>query len=158
MIQHPAILALSIASLLTCFMLVYAAWYGTRILEKWDLHSGSELQLELERRTYLISVILSYTLVFQLIPPVPPGLHCRQPQPPVHRGHVRSRTLQCNGFGYPLLLLKFVNFLLAGLWLIMNHADNRGVRLPPRQKEIRLPHGHRAAAGAGDGASARPVF
>jgi hypothetical protein len=32
MIQHPAILALSIASLLTCFMLAYAAWYGTRIL------------------------------------------------------------------------------------------------------------------------------
>ena len=50
MIQHPAILALSIAALLSCFMLVYAARYGTRILDKWDLHSGSELQLELERR------------------------------------------------------------------------------------------------------------
>jgi len=66
MIQHPAILALTVASLLTGLMLIYAGWYGTRILEKWDLQSGSELQLDLERRTYLISVILSYALLFQI--------------------------------------------------------------------------------------------
>ena len=39
-------------------------------------------------------------------------------------------TLAVNSFGYPALLLKIVNFLLAGVWLIVNHADNRGYDYP----------------------------
>ena len=35
-----------------------------------------------------------------------------------------------NGFGYPALILKMINFLLAGLWLILNYADNRGYDYP----------------------------
>jgi hypothetical protein len=130
MIQHPAILALSIASLLTCFMLVYAAWYGTRILEKWDLHSGSELQLELERRTYLISVILSYTLVFQILSLflyifTADNLHSQ-----FTGAMCAAGSLAANSYGYPVLILKIVNCLLAGVWLIINHVDTRGYDYP----------------------------
>jgi hypothetical protein len=39
-------------------------------------------------------------------------------------------TLAVNSFGYPALLLKIVNFLLAGVWLIVNHVDNRGYDYP----------------------------
>ena len=66
MFFHPAILALFIGSLLISGMLLYAAYYGVQILQKWDIHSGSEIQLNLERRTYLISTIMAYALVFQL--------------------------------------------------------------------------------------------
>jgi len=126
MIQHPAILALSIAALLTCFMLTYAAWYGTRILEKWDLHSGSELQLDLERRTYLISVILSYTLLFQILSLflyifTADNLHSQ-----FTGAMCAAGSLGVNGYGYPVLILKIVNCLLAGVWLIINHVDTRG--------------------------------
>jgi hypothetical protein len=130
MIQHPAILALSIASLLTCFMLIYAAWYGTRILKKWDLHSGSEFQLELERRTYLISVILSYTLIFQILSLflyifTADNLHSQ-----FTGAMCAAGSLGVNSFGYPVLILKIVNCLLAGVWLIINHVDTRGYDYP----------------------------
>lgn len=130
MIQHPAILALSIASLLICFMLIYATWYGTRILERWDLHSGSELQLELERRTYLISVILSYTLVFQILSLflyifTADNLHSQ-----FTGAMCAAGSLGVNGYGYPVLILKILNCLLAGVWLIINHVDTRGYDYP----------------------------
>jgi hypothetical protein len=130
MIQHPAILALSIAALLTCCMLTYAAWYGTRILEKWDLQSGSELQLELERRTYLISVILSYTLVFQILSLflyifTADNLHSQ-----FTGAMCAAGSLAANSYGYPVLILKIVNCLLAGVWLIINHVDTRGYDYP----------------------------
>jgi hypothetical protein len=38
--------------------------------------------------------------------------------------------LNANPFGYPLLIMKIVNFLLAGIWLIINHADTRGYDYP----------------------------
>jgi hypothetical protein len=130
MIQHPAILALSIASLLTCFMLAYAAWYGTRILEKWDLASGSELQLELERRTYLISVILSYTLIFQILSLflyifTADNLHTQ-----FTGAMCAAGSLAVNSYGYPVLIMKIVNCLLAGVWLIINHVDTHGYDYP----------------------------
>lgn len=48
-------------------MLVYAAYFALQIVRKWDITSGSEVQLDLERKTYLISTIMSYLLGFQLL-------------------------------------------------------------------------------------------
>lgn len=130
MIQHPAILALTVASMLTALMLIYAGWYGTRILERWDLHSGSELQLDLERRTYLISVILSYTLLFQIASLflyifTADNLHSQ-----FTGAMCAAGTLAVNSYGYPVLILKIVNCLLAGVWMIVNHVDTRGYDYP----------------------------
>jgi len=130
MIQRPAILALSIESLLVCFMLIYAAWYGRRILEKWDLRSGSELQLELERRTYLISVILSYTLVFQILSLFLYIFTADYLHSLFTGAMCAAGSLGVNGFGYPVLILKIVNCLVAGVWLIINHVDSRGYDYP----------------------------
>jgi len=54
MIFHPEIIALYVASFLMSFMISYSAYYGIQILRRWDIKSGSELQLVLERKTYLI--------------------------------------------------------------------------------------------------------
>ena len=125
MILHPAIIALLTASTLTGLMVVYAAYQGFLVIRHWDLSSGSELQLGLERRTYLISTILSYALVFQLaslflyiftvdsLCTLFTGAMCA------------VGTLNVNAYGYPALILKIVNFLLAGVWLIVNYADNQ---------------------------------
>ena len=66
MILHPAIIALMLVSLLISGMVLYASFFGIRIIRRWDIQSGSEEQLALERSTYLISTILSYVLVFQI--------------------------------------------------------------------------------------------
>jgi hypothetical protein len=39
-------------------------------------------------------------------------------------------TLGVNGYGYPVLILKICNCLLAGVWLIINHVDTRGYDYP----------------------------
>ena len=130
MILHPAILALLIASLLASLLVCYAGWYGIRILTGWNIRSGSELQLSLERRTYLISTILSYTLAFQVLSLflfiyTVDHLHV------LFTGAMcAAGTLNVNNFGYPLLIVKIINCLLAGLWLIINHADTRGYDYP----------------------------
>ena len=36
-------------------------------------------------------------------------------------------TLNVNGCGYPTLILKIINFLLAGLWLIVNFCRQPGL-------------------------------
>jgi len=59
MIFHPAIIALLLGSILISFMLLYSAFYGMQILKGWTIKSGSELQLSLERRTYLISTVMN---------------------------------------------------------------------------------------------------
>jgi len=130
MILHSNILALFVSSLLICLMVLYSSYYGIRILWSWDIRSGSELQLALERRTYLISTIVSCFLVFQLaslflfistadsICDLFVGAMCA------------VGTLTVNQFGYPTLLLKLFTFLLAGFWLVLNRLDNHGYDYP----------------------------
>ena len=66
MIMHPSIIALFVGSILVSCMVLYSVRYGITILTYWNLQSGSELQLELEKKTYLISTIMAYTFAFQL--------------------------------------------------------------------------------------------
>jgi hypothetical protein len=138
MILHPGVIALLVSSGLISFLALYASWYGAAILRSWDMGSGSSRQLELERRTYLISTILSYVFTFQLLSlflfvytadsicPLFVGAMCA------------AGTLNVNSFGYPVLGLKIVNFLLAGLWLVLNTADNRAEDYPLIRKKYAL--------------------
>lgn len=130
MILNPGILALFAASLLICTMVLYSALLGGQILRRWDLSSGSELQLVLERKTYLVSTVVGYLLGFQLVAlflfvATADGIHN------LFVGAMCAvGTLTAHPLGYPTLLLKSATFLLAGLWLILNHADSLGYDYP----------------------------
>jgi len=130
MILHPGILALVTGSFCTSLMILYAGWYGVRILRGWDLASGSEQQLALEKRTYLISTLLSYALAFELISLFLFVFTADRLHLLFSGAMCAAGTLNANGFGYPLLLLKLFNFLYAGVWLVVNHADNQGYDYP----------------------------
>jgi len=138
MIFRPAIIALLGGSVIVSLMLVYSAYYGVRIIRQWDIRSGSELQLSLERKTYLLSTIMSYVLAFQLaslflfiftaddIHPLFVGAMCA------------AGTLNVNQYGYPTVIMKMINSLLAGVWLILNYADNRAFDYPLIKKKYLL--------------------
>ncbi len=130
MIFHPLILALFTASLLTGFMVVYASVFGAQILRRWDLRSGSELQLGLERKTYLVSTLLGYAFAAELLSLALFVFTADR----IHGFFVGAMcaagSLKANAFGYPALLLKGTNAILAGLWLILNTADNKGSDYP----------------------------
>jgi uncharacterized membrane protein YccF (DUF307 family) len=138
MILHPAILALTAASLLITLMVLYSSICAVRILLNWDISSGSELQLQLENSTYLISTIISYFLGFQLV-----SLFLFiYTADSIHDLFVGAMcavgSLTVNSFGYPTLLLKVITFILSGLWLIINHADSRGYDYPLIRVKYRL--------------------
>ncbi len=130
MILHPAIVTLVVVSFLMTAMGLSGAFFGIRIIRRWDLASGSEEQLALERRTYLISTILSYVLVFEigslfLFIYTADSLHT------LFVGAMcAAGALYVDPYGYPAFLLKILNVILAGLWLIVNHVDNRAYDYP----------------------------
>ena len=130
MILHPGILALMLSSLLVSIVMLYACYWAAVILCRWELASGSELQLALERRTYLISTIIGYAFSVQILSLflfvyVADGL-----APLLVGAMCAAGTLSANAFGYPVLLLKMANCTLAGLWMVLNRADNRGYDYP----------------------------
>lgn len=138
MIIHPAVIALIAGSLMVSSMLLLSAFFGVSILRRWDIRSGSELQLNLERKTYLISTLMMYALWFQLasfflfiftadrLHALFVGAMCA------------AGTLNVNGYGYPALILKMVNFIFGGLWLVVNYADNRACDYPLIKKKYTL--------------------
>jgi hypothetical protein len=134
-IFHPSILALYVSSILIAFVVFYAAFYGVQILRRWNIESGSEGQLILERKTYLISTLLTYLLGFELLSLFLYVFTADRLHTFFVGAMCAAGTLYVNYYGYPALILKVVNFLLAGLWLILNYTDNRGYDYPLIRKK-----------------------
>lgn len=139
MILQPAVFALLCGSLVSFLMTSTAAWCGFRIIKGWDLNSGEEGQLLLEKKTYLVSTLMAYTCGF-LIVSLLLFIYTAENLHPLFVGAMcAAGTLNVNLFGYPALILKVLNCLLAGIWIIINYADNRGFDYPLiRQKYIML--------------------
>lgn len=135
MFFKPAIMALFLGSLLVSGMLLYASYFGLQIIRQWDIQSGSERQLQLERETYLISTVVAYTFAFQLFSlflfvATADHLHV------YFKGAMCAvGSLNVSRWGHPVVLLKGLNFLLAGLWLIVNFTDNQGYDYPLIKKK-----------------------
>ncbi len=136
MILHPSILALTAGSLLVSFMVLYSARPALQIVRKWDIRSGSEQQLILERKTYLISTLLAFVFGFEILSLFLFIFTADQ----IHGFFVGAMcaagSLYANPFGYPALLVKMINFLLAGVWLVLNYVDNRGYDYPLIRKKF----------------------
>lgn len=130
MIFHPSIIALYVASVLISFMVLYGASYGIQILRRWDITSGSELQLILERKTYLISTLLTYLFGFEIVSLFLYIFTVDHLHTFFVGAMCAAGSLYVNGYGYPALILKIINFLFAGVWLILNYTDNRAYDIP----------------------------
>jgi hypothetical protein len=130
MILHPAVIALFLGSFLVSFMVLYAGYYSVKVLRYWDLKSGSEVQLDLERKTYLISTIMTYAFGFQLLSLFLFIFTADKLSSLLVGAMCAAGTLNANGYGYSAILLKIVSFLLGGIWLILNYTDNRAEDYP----------------------------
>ncbi len=138
MIFHPGILALLLNSGLNIVLMLYAAWAGIHIIRHWDIASGSERQLQLERKTYLIATVMSFIMAFQLLSLLL-FVYTADTISSLFIGAMcAAGSLKVNGFGYPALLLKIVSCLAAGVWLIINHLDNKAPDYPLIRTKYRL--------------------
>jgi len=138
MIINPAIIALVSGSVLITAFAFYALAAALRILRHWDIRSGSEGQLALERKTYLISTIFSYLLVFELFSLFLFIFTAEH----VHHLFVGAMcaagSLNVNDYGYLTLVLKIVTFMFCGVWMIVNLADNRAYDYPLIRTKYKL--------------------
>jgi len=125
MILHPWILGLIIghSALLLVFSLgVINAW---QIFRGWDYNSAEEKQFLLEKKTYLVSTVMKFALLIQILmlflfemaadelANVLPGAMCA------------VGTLSSNSYGFSLLNLKIVSFFVYFIWLMINYLDNQ---------------------------------
>ena len=135
MIFHPIIISLFVASAICGIIVLYASSYAIRILWQWDIRSGSERQLGLERKTYLISTFLTYLFAFEILSLFLYIFTADQLHTLLTGAMCAAGSLYANEYGYPALLLKLFNFLMAGLWLILNYTDNRAYDYPLIKKK-----------------------
>lgn len=130
MLVKPVVLALLLASGLISLTMLYAAWQGLIILRHFDLSSGDPRQLTLERKTYLISTILSYVMGFELLS-LFLFIYAGEDLHHLFVGAMCAvGTLSVNSYGYTALMLKIAASLGCGVWLIVNHLDNQGYDYP----------------------------
>ncbi len=123
MLFQPAILALLIASAANVAVVVGVAPFAVSILRHWDLRSGSERQLCLERRTYLMSTMVAFVLGVQLVSLLLYVFNADRMSTMFVGAMCAVGTLNVNTWGFPALLAQIAVFFSAATWLAVNHAD-----------------------------------
>ncbi|MDO8933275.1 MAG: hypothetical protein Q7U97_12840 [Rhodocyclaceae bacterium] len=130
MIFQPAIIALLLASGLGVAMLLAAAPFALQVIRRWDIASGSELQLQLERRTYLFSTLLSFVFAIQLVALLLFIFNADKMAVMFVGAMCAVGTLNANAWGFPALIAQMAVFFLAAMWLAINHVDVRAPDYP----------------------------
>ena len=130
MIFQPAIIALLLASLVSVALLVGVTPYAVEIIRFWDIRSGSERQLELERCTYLLSTLASFVFATQIVALLLFVFNADKMAAMIVGAMCAVGTLSVNSFGFPALISQIVLFFAAVCWLIINHVDTRSPDYP----------------------------
>lgn len=130
MLFQPAIIALLLASALSVAMLAAAAPFALQLIRRWDIGSGSELQLRLERRTYLFSTLTAVVFVAQITALLLTVFNADHMAVMFVGAMCAVGTLNANAWGFPMLYGQIGLFFLAAIWLIVNHVDNQARDYP----------------------------
>ncbi len=130
MILHPGIVALIMGSCFVAAMVLYSAAIGAAVLRRWDLTSSSEVQLQLERKTYLTSTIMNYVLGFEILS----SLLFVYTVDSLHRifagAMCATGSLNANPVGWAALYGKMAVLFLSAIWIAVNVIDQRGADYP----------------------------
>lgn len=126
----PALLALTLASLTQAGLLLVAAGFALRILRHWDLNSGSERQLDLERRTYLVATLVAWVFGANLLSLLLFVYNAEQLSTQFVGAMCATGVLNANAWGWPALYLKMALFFAGATWLLLNRVDNQAPDYP----------------------------
>ena len=124
MLFQPAIIALLLAGAVSLLVLVAAAPFALQVIRRWDMASGSELQLALERRTYLFSTLTAFVFVTQLLALLLTVFNADKMAVMFVGAMCAVGTLNANAWGFPMLYAQITVFFLAATWLTLNYVDN----------------------------------
>lgn len=130
MLFQPAVIALLLASSVSALVLAVASPFAASIMRHWDMRSGSQRQLELERRTYLMSTLLGFVFITQLVALLLFVFNADHMSVMFVGAMCAVGTLNVNPFGFPALLAQILVFFLASSWLVVNHVDAKARDYP----------------------------
>lgn len=130
MLFQPAIIALLLATGIAVIMLFIAAPFAVQVIRHWDMRSGSERQLALERRTYLFSTLLAFVMAIQLAALLLFVFNADRLSVMFVGAMCAVGTLNVNAYGFPALIVQIIIFFLAAMWLAINHVDTQARDYP----------------------------
>ncbi len=135
--QNSVIVFIFIEALLL-LLLSIAFFNVATILKSWDFKATSSKQYQLEKRSYLVLLIIFFTLSFKIVllpyftymvdelSDLVPGAMCA------------AGVINSNEYGVWLLWLKVFILFLVGLWIIINHYDLKATDYPYFRKKLYL--------------------
>ncbi len=130
MVVTPAVIALVFAAVLGTAMIVACTPFAVQVLRRWDLSSGSERQLAMERRTYLVSTVVAFVLAVELVSLLLFVFNADRMSILFVGAMCAVGSLNANAWGFPALYLKIATFFVAAAWLVVHHVDQQGWDYP----------------------------
>jgi hypothetical protein len=130
MLISPAVLALNGGALLVSLLMLMAAAYAVQVLRHWDIKSGSERQLALERRTYLIATLVTWSIAAELVALLLFVYTAEQMSSQFVGAMCATGVLNAHPLGWPVLGLKIAVFFVGAVWLLVNRLDNQSPDYP----------------------------
>lgn len=130
MLLNPAIMALILVSAVVALMLTMATGFALQVLRHWDISSGSELQLRLERRTYLIATLMSWAFAAEVVSLLLFIYNAESMSGQFVGAMCATGVLNVNPWGWPTLFMKMGVFFFGAIWLTLNALDNQGYDYP----------------------------
>lgn len=127
---HPAILALIGVSFTVSALLALAGAFAIGVLRYWDLSSGSERQLRLERRTYLIATLVAFAFWAELLALLLFVYTTESLSGQFLGAMCATGVLNVNAWGWPTLFLKIALFFGGVAWLGLNRVDTQARDYP----------------------------
>ena len=130
MFANPMVIALTITAVLTTAFILYATGVGVHILLFWDASSSSVRQLRLERRTFLVSSVMTHAIGVQVISFVLFVYTADRLHEFFTGAMCAAGTLNTNVYGYWTLGFKLAGFIAGSLWLIIHHVNGKAPDTP----------------------------
>ena len=130
MILHPPVLALVVVAVISAALLGWAGLFAVRLLRTWDLSSGAQSQIDLEKRTYFVAIILRFVAVAQLGALALFVFNADRMAPMFVGAMCAVGSLNASVYGFPALWAKIALFFGAALWLVLDMVDAKGRDYP----------------------------
>lgn len=130
MLTGPAVLALGGVGLTVSLLMLIAGVFALQVVRHWDIASGSERQLALERRTYLIATLVAWCFTTQILSLLLFVYNAEQMSSQFVGAMCATGVLNVNAWGWPTLFLKMAVFFAGAAWLLLNRVDNQAPDYP----------------------------